>query len=440
MTYHESCQQDRGQVICVKDEIICVKTEQVQIKDEDLVSKIHQFPENQRYQLEAKDAEIERLTHELHETTRQIHERTRQLKETNQQIQDTEQIIAQLNKIARKETETEQNDTDVKQQSHPERILGAGTAETQEITVSIEGSTTTPYATVYDQIAIVDDKAYFKAHDNVILEYSTTSAKWAARYNESVLESDIPGASLCGRDPSQPKIPELKRWLVCRGGSVRGNKADLVARVRDYIKNGWANQLINPDGTTQACSIPTASQQMVSNDQPLEWNCIKTLYKDPSGVLNFTNAQIVTYLWLYCFGRSSSNTATNIWVRADYLPEMKKDRIYKLLLCLNCHTFDVLSAQCGCPAGKGLAANCKHIGALCYALESFCKHGQFPDFLTCTQKLQEWNKPRKKKVDPVPVLDIKEHNYKLKGSWGHVPQLSMTPGLQIFGLKTLPSN
>ena len=180
MTYHESCQQDRGQVICVKDEIICVKTEQVQIKDEDLVSKIHQFPENQRYQLEAKDAEIERLTHELHETTRQIHERTRQLKETNQQIQDTEQIIAQLNKIARKETETEQNDTDVKQQSHPERILGAGTAETQEITVSIEGSTTTPYATVYDQIAIVDDKAYFKAHDNVILEYSTTSAKWSA--------------------------------------------------------------------------------------------------------------------------------------------------------------------------------------------------------------------------------------------------------------------
>lgn len=53
----------------------------------------------------------------------------------------------------------------------------------------------------------------------------------AARYNESsVLESDIPGASLCGRDPRQLKIPGLKRWLVCRGGSARGNKADLVAR------------------------------------------------------------------------------------------------------------------------------------------------------------------------------------------------------------------
>ena len=210
--------------------------------------------------------------------------------------------------------------------------------------------------------------------------------------------------------------------------------------MRDYIKNGWANQLINPDGTTQACSIPIASQQIVSNAQPLEWNCIKTVYKDASGVPNFTNAQIVTYFVARTvsdglqasdfkgMNQNASNlfqcghvqriqigTATNIWVRADCLPEMKKDRIYKLLLCLNCHTFDVLSAQCGCPAGKGPAASCKHIGALCYALESFCKHGNFPDFLTCTQKLQEWNKPRKKKVDPVPVLDIKEYNYKLKG-------------------------
>ncbi len=45
-----------------------------------------------------------------------------------------------------------------------------------------------------------------------------------------LLENDIPGASLNGRDPSLLKVPELKRWLLCRGASVRGKKADLVLR------------------------------------------------------------------------------------------------------------------------------------------------------------------------------------------------------------------
>ena len=43
-------------------------------------------------------------------------------------------------------------------------------------------------------------------------------------------EQDVPGASLCGRDAKNLKIPELKQWLKCRGASVRGKKADLVAR------------------------------------------------------------------------------------------------------------------------------------------------------------------------------------------------------------------
>ena len=29
-----------------------------------------------------------------------------------------------------------------------------------------------------------------------------------------------------------------------------------------------------------------------------------------------------------------------------------------------------------------------------------------PDFLTCTQRLQEWNKPRPRKVEPIPVLNL----------------------------------
>lgn len=43
-------------------------------------------------------------------------------------------------------------------------------------------------------------------------------------------ENDIPGASLGGRDPSWLKIPELKRWLLCRNASTKGKKAALVLR------------------------------------------------------------------------------------------------------------------------------------------------------------------------------------------------------------------
>ena len=43
-------------------------------------------------------------------------------------------------------------------------------------------------------------------------------------------EKDSPDASLCGRDPSELKIPELKQWLAYRGAPLKGKKSDLVAR------------------------------------------------------------------------------------------------------------------------------------------------------------------------------------------------------------------
>ena len=43
-------------------------------------------------------------------------------------------------------------------------------------------------------------------------------------------ESDIPGASLKDRDPSELKIPELKCWIQCRAASTKGKKTDLIER------------------------------------------------------------------------------------------------------------------------------------------------------------------------------------------------------------------
>ena len=45
-------------------------------------------------------------------------------------------------------------------------------------------------------------------------------------------ERDIPGASLCGRKPSELKNVELKFWLRCTGDPGKGlkTKAELVKR------------------------------------------------------------------------------------------------------------------------------------------------------------------------------------------------------------------
>ena len=87
-------------------------------------------------------------------------------------------------------------------------------------------------------------------------------------------------------------------------------------------------------------------------------------------------------------------------------PEMQKDCIYNLQMSIDQNSFDITSASCDCPAGKGPTASCKHVGALCYALVEFCASGKTPEFLTCTDRLQQWNKPRPKKVDPIPVAEF----------------------------------
>lgn len=96
----------------------------------------------------------------------------------------------------------------------------------------------------------------------------------------------------------------------------------------------------------------------------------------------------------------------HIHIRADCLPEMKKTLKYKLNLSLQT-SGDVVYASCTpCPAGKGPYASCKHIASLCYALEEFSRLKNVRDFQTCTDRLQTWNQPWKRKLDASTVYEI----------------------------------
>lgn len=115
------------------------------------------------------------------------------------------------------------------------------------------------------------------------------------------------------------------------------------------------------------------------------------------------------------FTSFSHNT---FFIKGKCLPEMKKDRVYVLKVQINIDSSSVTKAECTCPAGCGPTGSCKHIAALCFAIEDFIRtrdtalsiecEGQ----ISCTSVLQQWNRPRKRRLDSKMVEDISFRNEK----------------------------
>ena len=95
----------------------------------------------------------------------------------------------------------------------------------------------------------------------------------------------------------------------------------------------------------------------------------------------------------------------NVYLSAVCLPEMRKDRDYKIQVVLS-PVGEIIFAEDGCPAGKGPKGSCKHIAAFCYALEEFVRLEFTRPFLSCTSRLQTWNQPRQKKLSPKNIFEI----------------------------------
>lgn len=60
-------------------------------------------------------------------------------------------------------------------------------------------------------------------------------------------------------------------------------------------------------------------------------------------------------------------------VKCNCLPEMKKDRVYGILLRLQQETADIQFAKYKCVTVKGPKVTSKHVAAVCYCLEEFSR-------------------------------------------------------------------
>ena len=100
-----------------------------------------------------------------------------------------------------------------------------------------------------------------------------------------------------------------------------------------------------------------------------------------------------------------ASTEAGVFLQAACLPEMRSSSPYTMRLKLDTCA-DIVYAECGCPAGRPPHASCKHLAAFCYALEEFVRLGYNADIVTCTEKLSQWNVPRKRAPQPAPFAKI----------------------------------
>ena len=213
-----------------------------------------------------------------------------------------------------------------------------------------------------------------------------------------------------------------------------------LSRVQAFIANGWANRVVDPDKYAQCSSGRAEPLSILNVPQNLDWKKLQEGFTrtDANEMISFTNANIINYFVVRTAvdGKPSSDVKAinssalnmfrcghvqdimigydkHIYVQAKCLPEMRKDRVYKVVVCMDENAFDIIGAECGCPAGKGPCGSCKHIAAVCYALEEFSRLGKLPEFATCTDRLQAWNKPRQKKVPIIPVHELNARRCKI---------------------------
>ena len=168
-------------------------------------------------------------------------------------------------------------------------------------------------------------------------------------------EKDVPGASLNERKPNTLKIPELKRWLLCRGASTRGKKADLVLRTvrtkykpimcfRNFITDhilfaGW-NRTLGMVGIAKSLILMILHDAIdTSPEIPLQfdWKNLVEVFDCADQVPSFSNGQLVEYF--------VSRTVSDGLPAGDFKSMNTKAK--GLFDCGHVQNMDILPATCG---------------------------------------------------------------------------------------------
>lgn len=90
------------------------------------------------------------------------------------------------------------------------------------------------------------EEAWAKRRENKMassFEHSNTIDKTTTK-KVNLTEKDIPGAQLPRETPEECNVPQLKRWLLCRGACTTSKKQLLITRLVKFRQHFWFCLLI----------------------------------------------------------------------------------------------------------------------------------------------------------------------------------------------------
>ena len=163
---------------------------------------------------------------------------------------------------------------------------------------------------------------------------------------------------LVNTTPLSPPPPPVARLLKHK--LIRSLILIILCRVKSYIHNGWASNVTNPDLVPQ--SLPSSGDTAQgSPPEDVIWKDIRKAFSKKEDVPMFAEGQLISYFvcrtladglpagdfksmnksakYLFDCGHVQNiqigTSTSHVLLKANCLPEMKKDRIYKVFLSLD---------------------------------------------------------------------------------------------------------
>ena len=210
-------------------------------------------------------------------------------------------------------------------------------------------------------------------------------------------------------------------------------------RVKDYIAGGLSCKIRDPDGGIHLAKVKAGLGLMEEVDN----NKLKVNFPVDGFTEDLSILPAISFgtIWRYMIEENDAkrqlSTAKPLvkgynffksghvltvkcreydgkfYVKSQVLPSMKKTVVYNCCIVFN-KCGSVVTAYDGCPAG--IDGRCNHVTSTLFALEEFFKQTKGPkgpanpsltSAPSCTSKPCVWNVPRKRKVDNLPIVQVK---------------------------------
>ncbi|XP_065182559.1 uncharacterized protein LOC135813389 [Sycon ciliatum] len=233
-----------------------------------------------------------------------------------------------------------------------------------------------------------------------------SSAEDRLKKSSSLWES-----TLRKKNSSSWKVGEMRLYLQLKGEDDSGKKADLQKRVSALLLSGTVTGELEDDTAGASSSdvrFPDRGWKKLVDVTQEELKMKFSIFslmdyfmcRKSSDGLDADDMRAVSshsfglYSKKYCRDGEVCLENGTVYFRGFCKAEMKTSMRYKIAMAMKREpSVRIIYASCECRAGIGPSASCKHIGAMCYGLEEFCRRGIFTGMTCSTSDLQAWSAP-----------------------------------------------